>query len=183
MGWLTKRVDDWDAAADELRRRKYGVIETRCGKFSAVHLRQLPKLVAWPEIWPTATDYHAAGEADRCLLYYNQPRRYPKFLALKYIVSTAGTRYATFRAALVQLDQLAQLKGSDALLCDAANSRISERLMARFGWEPHRPQRWHRNYIKRFYGVYPGDQLKTTAGEQVSSGSPVVDELLLANRC
>jgi hypothetical protein len=23
------------------------------------------------------------------------------------------------------------------------------------GWEPHKPQRWHRNFIRRFYGVYP----------------------------
>ena len=27
--------------------------------------------------------------------------------------------------------------------------------MARLGWEPHKPQRWHRNYIRRFYGTYP----------------------------
>jgi hypothetical protein len=76
-------------------------------------------------------------------------------MALKYIVSTAGTSYATFRAALVELDRIAELKRSDALLCDAANTRLSDRLLARFGWEPHAPARWRRNFIKRFYGVYP----------------------------
>ena len=183
MGLLTTRVDQWDAAAEELRRCKYGVIETRHGKFVSVHLRRFPKLVAWPEIWPTAADYHAAGDADRCLLYYNQPRRFSNFLALKYIVSTVGTSYATFRAALIQLDRLAQLKGSDALLCDAANSKISERLMARFGWEPHRPQRWHRNYIKRFYGVYPGDQRDSAALGQSQTSRSEPGDRLLADVC
>jgi hypothetical protein len=92
---------------------------------------------------------------DRCLLYYNQPRRFSNFLALKYIVSTHGTTYATFRTALITLDQIAELKRTDAILCDAANSRLSDRLFRRFGWEPHKPQRWRRNFIKRFYGAYP----------------------------
>ena len=56
---------------------------------------------------------------------------------------------------MLVLDQIARLKRTDALLCDIAGSRISDRLMSRFGWEPHKPQRWHRNYIKRFYGQYP----------------------------
>jgi hypothetical protein len=65
-----------------------------------------------------------------------------------------GTSLATFRAALTALDRLAELKRTDALLCDAANVRISDRLLRRWGWAPHKPQRWRRNYIKRFYGVY-----------------------------
>jgi len=74
---------------------------------------------------------------------------------LKYVVSTAGTSYRTFRTALVVLDAIAGLKQIDAIVCDAANTRLSERLMARLEWAPHKPQRWHRNYIRRFYGVYP----------------------------
>jgi hypothetical protein len=89
------------------------------------------------------------------LLYYNQPRRHSSFLALRYVASTPGTSFATMRAALVALDALAALKGTDALLCDAANTRISDRVLARFGWVAHKPQRWRRNFIKRFYGAYP----------------------------
>ena len=58
----------------------------------------------------------------------------------------AGTSYATFRAALVVLDAIAELKRTDAIVCDAANMRLSDRLMERLGWEPHKPQRWHRNF-------------------------------------
>ena len=152
--WFTT-ITDWHAGRDELIRRRYGVIETSAGSLVAVHLRPWPKLIAWPEIWPAGPTYHALGEADRCLLYYNQPRRFSNFLALKYIVSTHGTSYATSRAALVALDKIAELKRTDALLCDVANVRLSDRLLRRFGWEPHAPQRWRRNFIKRFYGKYP----------------------------
>ena len=164
MPLFTTTLTRWHEGANQLRRGRYGVIETRAGQFYAVHLRRWPKLIAWPEVWPTGDDYHGSGEADRCLLYYNQPLRHPNFLALKYVVSTPGTTYATFRNSLVWLDALAALKQSDALLCDAANSRISDRLMERLGWEPHCPSRWHRNYIKRFYGVYPSHAF--AGGEQ-----------------
>jgi hypothetical protein len=151
---LGETIRDWDAGRDTLVRRRYGVIETAAGQLVAVHLRPWPKLIAWPEIWPAGPEYHARGKPDRCLLYYNQPRQFSNFLALKYVVSTMGTSLATFRAALTALDRLAELKRTDALLCDAANVRISDRLLRRWGWAPHKPQRWRRNYIKRFYGVY-----------------------------
>ena len=125
------------------------------GRWVAIHFRPFPKLLAIRDLWPVGARYHAGGPSDHCLLYYNQPRRYPRFLALKYVVSTPRTRLATFRGALTVLDAVAQIKQTDALLCDVANARISDRLLARWGWQAHRPQRFHRNYIKRFYGDYP----------------------------
>ncbi len=151
--WET--IDNFDARSDTIRRRRYGVIETSGQRFVAIHFRPWPKLLAWPEIWPAGPVYHARGKQDRCLLYYNQPLRHSNFLALRYVVSTHGSSYGTVCAALDVLDAIARLKGTDALLCDAANSRISDRLMQRQGWQPHRPSRWHRNFIKRFYGQYP----------------------------
>jgi hypothetical protein len=153
--WFTATVTDWEADHEKLRRGRYGIIETAAGQLVAVHFRPLPKLLSWPEVWPVGDGYHAGGESDRCYLYFNQPWRFPNFIALKYIVSTHGAGYASFRAALAALDRLAELKAIDALLCDAANTRISDRLLERFGWAPHKPQHWRRNYIKRFYGVYP----------------------------
>lgn len=151
--WLT--VHQWNEAEEPVRSRRYGVIETSAGKLTAIHFRPWPKWISWPEVWPVSPEYHARGKSDRCLLYYNQPRRHSGFLALKYVVTTAGTPYATVCAALTTLDAIAQLKQTDAILCDASNSRLSDRLLARHGWEPHKPQRWHRNFIKRFYGKYP----------------------------
>ncbi len=158
MNWRGK-ITDFHAGRERIRTQRYGVIETVGGRLAAIRLRPWPKLVALPELVPLDPRYHPSGKPDRCLLYYNQPWRMPNYLALKYIVSTAGTSYATFRAALKVLDAIAELKRIDAIVCDAANVRLSDRVMQRLGWEPHKPQRWHRNYIRRFYGTYPGVKL------------------------
>lgn len=70
-------------------------------------------------------------------------------MALRYVVTTRDADYRTFRAALEVLDEIARLKNADALLCDAANLRLSDRFLARLGWEPHAPMPGHRNFIKR----------------------------------
>jgi hypothetical protein len=162
---LTETITDFDAGRERICARRYGVIETAGGTLRSITLRPWPKLVSLPELWPLGPHYHPEGGVDRCLLYYNQPWRMPNYLALRYVVSTAGTSYRTFRAALRALDAVAELKHTDAIVCDAANMRLSDRLMARLGWEPHKPQRWHRNFIRRFYGNYPvgsGDILMAT---------------------
>jgi hypothetical protein len=155
MSWLNETICEFGAGRELIRGRRYGVIETAGGELQAVHLRAVPKMFALPELLPLGPRYHGRGDADRCLLYYNQPWRMSNFLALKYVVTTLGTSYRTFRVALLALDAIAELKGVDAIVCDAANVRLSDRFMARMGWESHKPARWHRNFIRRFYGEYP----------------------------
>jgi hypothetical protein len=141
--------------ADLLRRRRYGVIETADGRFRRIRLRWFPKLISASDVWFWGHAFHRRRAGDRLWLYYNQPRRHAKYLVLKYVVSTRGGSLASLVRALDVLDEIARLKGSDALLCDAANRRVSGRLMERWGWAPHCPARWHRHFIKRFYGRYP----------------------------
>lgn len=152
-------ITNFESEQDRLKSARYGIIETVGGKLVAIHLKPWPTLLSIRELWPVGDRYHGRGEADRCRLYYNQPRSASQFLSLKYVETTAGTSYKTFRAALTALDALAELKGVDALVCDAANGRLSDRYMRRMGWEPHAPMRWRRNFIRRFYGEYPGASL------------------------
>lgn len=147
-------TDLWDEG-DVLRRRRYGVIEVRDDRFSHVLLRPVPKVLSFYEPLLLGAHQHRRRRGNRCWLYYNQPRRLPNFLALSYVVSTAGCTLRTFHGALVVLDEIARIKGIDAVVCDVANARISDRLLARGGWEPHLESRWHRHFIKRFYGEYP----------------------------
>jgi hypothetical protein len=88
-------------------------------------------------------------------LYYNQPWKLPTFLTLKYLVSSCGTTFKTVRRALLVLDEIARIKQTDAIVCEASNLRISDRALNRFGWERHLPNSRHRHFIKRFYGEYP----------------------------
>jgi hypothetical protein len=154
MHHLIEHAFDLAADADVLRRRPYGVIEVCGGRLAAIHLRPWPKFVSLLDVF-FGNWYHDHMPGDHVRLFYNQPRRFPNFLTLKYVISARGTSWATFHRALATLDEIARLKRSDALLCDAANFRISPRLMAREGWQAHTNSRWHRNYIKRFYGEYP----------------------------
>jgi hypothetical protein len=144
-----------EEGVSSLRHRHYGVIETRDGQFCRVVLRPLPKVASLLELALWGRPWHRRHLGDRCLLYYNQPWRFPNFLSLTYLLSGRGTKLATVRRALEILEKIARLKRTDALLCDVASTRISDRLLARCGYEPHCPSAWHRHYIKRFYSVYP----------------------------
>lgn len=152
---LFETVTDLGRGAEALRRRPYGMIEVAGGRFRRVVLRPFPKVISAPEILLFGGWYHRHRPGDRLRLYYNQPRRHPNFLALKYVVSTRQTTIGTVTRALAVLDEIARLKRSDALLCDVGNWRITTKLMGRWGWQPHCVSRWHRYYIKRFYGKYP----------------------------
>jgi len=152
---LFESVTDLQAQADVLRRRRYGVIEVEHRQFRRVLLRPWPKIVSAPEVLLLGGWHHRHRDGDRIRLYYNQPHRFSNFLVLKYVVSTRATQMGTLTRALDVLDEIARLKRSDALLCDVGNWRITTRMISRYGWVPHNPSRWHRHYIKRFYGEYP----------------------------
>lgn len=155
MSWLSQSLPAPGISRRALAARRHGVVEVERGQLVAIHLRRWPKIISVLEIEYLGRRWHESRPGDRCLLYYNQPRRCPNYLALKYVVSQRGCTLATIRRALVVLDEIARVKRADAILCDVWNSRISEAMLARRGWEPHQPSGWHRNYIKRFYGVYP----------------------------
>jgi hypothetical protein len=153
---LFETVTDLSRDSSVLRGRRYGVIEVVDGRFHRVLLRPWPKILVGPEMLWLGQWLHQRQRGDRIRLYYNQPWRFPNFLALAYALSGRMTSMRSIRVGLEVLDEIARLKGSDALLCDAGNWRISERFMRRWGWESHCPTTWwHRHFIKRFYGNYP----------------------------
>src|SRR5262245_30141515 len=116
MAKLLDSVTDLQGGAETLRWRRYGVIEICCGRLVAVHLRPWPKFVSiFSVLW--GQWYHNHVHGDRIRVYYNQPMRCPNFLALKFAVSARETSWASARRALEVLDEIAKIKGSDALLC------------------------------------------------------------------
>jgi hypothetical protein len=164
---LTRTLDNPFARRDELRLARYGVIATEQGRLVSIQLRRWPRIATALEASWIGRGRHRSQPGGRCWLYYNQPRGFDNFLALKYVVSQRDCTLATFHRALEVLDEVARLKGTDAILCDAWNVRISDRLLARWGWEAHRPSRAHRHFIKRFYGTFPPqrDAVRPTAAE------------------
>jgi len=155
MGHWFETITDLQQGSQALRVRRFGIIEARDGLFYRVRLRPYPKTGSVLEGLWIGGWYHRHRRGDRCLLYYNQPERCHNFLVAKYFVSARNTQVGTIRRAIEALDEIARIKLSDAILCDAANWRLSTAIMARLGWQPHCPSRWHRHFIRRFYGKYP----------------------------
>ncbi len=167
--------DPFHQDRDVLSRFRYGVIEVRDGALWAIHVRRWPKVISALEVEWIGHRRHRQSPGDQCLLYYNQPRCHANYLALKYVVSRRDCRLATFHRALEALDEVARVKQSDAILCDVFNERITDRMLAQRGWEPHHPRRWHRHYIKRFYGAYPPPRIDDWQTEPAAdaAGTPV----------
>jgi len=152
---LFEVVVDLQAQAVVLRKRRYGVIVADQGQLVKIVLRPWPKLISVAEILLWGDRYHEQKQDNRCWLYYNQPFRHSSFLALKYVISGRGATLRTLRRCLTVLDEVARIKNTDAIVCEASNVRISDRLLRRWGWEPHVPSSRRRHFIKRFYGIYP----------------------------
>ncbi len=148
---LFETVTDLERQQATVRKRRYGVLSVSAGQFEQICFRPFPKLFSIQEFTAIGGWRRRNAAGDRCWLYFNQPRNHSQFIAVKFVIGTPNMSLLTLHAALRTLDRIGQIKGSDALLCDAANLRISDRMLKRFGWEPHAPSRWHRNFIRRLY--------------------------------
>lgn len=154
MGPLFETVTDLATGAETIRRRSYGIIETAEGKLVGVHFRPWPSLITLPDVW-LGDLYHGWTSGDRCWVFYNEPPGSPGYLALTFAISNGETRLETTRCAARVLDEIARLRQADAIVTEATCGRISDRLLARWGWERHVLDSPLRHWIKRFYGVYP----------------------------
>jgi len=155
MPALLETVVDPIGQADVLRRRRHGVIEMAGGRLVAIHLRPWPRRGSLLEARTLGRLWHRYTTGDRALLYYSQPWGSANYLALRYCQSTRDCRLATFHGTVRVLEEIARIKGSDAILADVSSGRISDRLLARWGWEPLGGGSRGRTFVRRFYGAYP----------------------------
>lgn len=148
MVWLFESIRD---LRDELvARRRYGVITAREGRFESLQFRPYPTSASRAQAWLDRRLRCWRRAENVCRLYYNAPRSAPGFLSLTYLVSSRGTTLATIQAALAALDEIARTRRSDAIVCDASNQRLSEAILARYGFERHARSLPGRHFIKRF---------------------------------
>lgn len=122
---------------------------------------------------------HSRKQQDRVRFWYSQPYGHNQYLILSYAVSEMGTSTLSLRAAFRVLDRIAEFKRSDAILCEASNPRLNDRIMKYWGFERHMPNARRKHYIRRFYGEFPaprsvgsGDQLPLPGHSESSPGWP-----------
>jgi len=152
-------VYDVVGEAGKIRNRPYGMIDVADEQLVAIQLRPWPKLVSgietkWADGWGKKR-----SRKNQSQVYYSQPIAHRNYLTLSYAVTTLQTSWTTLSLSLALLDYVACLKGSDAILTEVSNSRISDRLMRRLGYEPHLMESKKRHWIKRFYGEYADNRL------------------------
>lgn len=131
-----------------LRQWRSGVIEVRSGELTMIR-RRWGRGISFARAKLEGAYWHRWRRGDRCRLYYFQPYRIRDFLTLAFIASTRDAGLRTFRRATLVLDEIAEIKGSWAIVCHAMNPRISDRLLARWGWERHCAGQRGRHFIKR----------------------------------
>jgi hypothetical protein len=163
-----------------VRARRYGVIEARCGAMRAVHLRPFPKFASHAEAWTDRVTRNWRRAEDVCWLFYNEPRSCPGFLTLAYLVSSNKTSLASVQAALAALDEIARVKRSDAIVCDASNLRLSDRIMRRYGFVRHAETLGGRNFIKRFEQASRWEELRGSLFDRVIEERVASPEILHA---
>ncbi len=173
-------ITNIDSATEVVRCRRFGVVDSQRGALTAIHFRPLPKLASLPEAWFDRFARNWRRKEDRCWVYFNEPRSCPGYLTLAYLLSSTGTSLATVQAALKALDEIAKIKRSDAIVCDASNLRLTDRMLARFGYEKHAPKLCGRHFIKRFTHPTQYEFLRRPLAEIFSEERLAVGEVLHA---
>ncbi len=136
---------------ERLSKSRYGLIEVVDGQLVGIKFRYWPKTASRFGVWwSELIGRHRSERQDRCLLYYNEPRSCPGFLTLPFIESGRQATIRTVFSAMDALDDVARMKNCRAIVCEAANPRISDRLLVRRGYERQMLQAKGRHFIKRF---------------------------------
>lgn len=172
MSHLIETVRDVAEGQDILRRRRYGMIEASKGRLVLIRLKPWPKMGSLLEAHWLQSMKSKRQQHDVCRLYYNQPIGHSRYLALSYVESSLGTSLKTVYKTLDTLSQIAFIKRSDAILAEITTNQITDRALARRGWERHLEHQKKRHWIKRFYGEYPDsvkDVLEQTSVKMLSS--------------
>ena len=149
-------VTDIRRQADVLRSWRNARIIMQNGQLVAIRKRFWPLPASIARVW-FQTRFRA-GNRDECILEYRSPRM-GGFIILDYIQSGPSTQLATFRGACQLLDEIARLRGAVAILAHVSTDAITDRLLKRWGWEPHASHMRGRHWIKRFYDGYPSADL------------------------
>lgn len=122
------------------------------GQLLALNTRWWPSGATSAQIW-LDTKCRPVKQ-DHCLLRYTSTRSSPGYLTLDYLRSGSRTSLQTFRGSLLVLDEIARLRRAIAIFAHVGTSAISDRLMLRWGWQPHATKISGRHWIKRFYDGY-----------------------------
>ncbi|KAA5544334.1 hypothetical protein FYK55_08265 [Roseiconus nitratireducens] len=150
-------VTDPRSAPDQIRRWRCGRIVLQAGKLLRIERRLFVGSVSVAQVW--WQNRYGRPDDDLCWLDYHQPMGMPAFLTVDYIRSGRNAGYASLIAAGHVLEEIARLRGTQAIVAHVSTTSISDRLLTRHGWQRHLHHWAGRHWIRRFYDGYPDTQL------------------------
>ena len=139
--------------AERIASWRAGRIVTRDGYIHQVARRWSPYKASRSRVW--WEKFLRPSRTVQCQIFYHQHWSNPAFIVLGYVSSHPRASLASLYCGLLALDEIARLKRCDAIVADVNNDRISDRLLARWGWQQHCQHLRGRHFIKRFYGSHP----------------------------
>ncbi len=147
---LVTDIRDPDQRA-AIRRWRRGRITMRGGRLVSLAPRRwtLPTSIA--RVW--WQQRFRPGDVDQCLLDYRSSRL-GGFIVLDFVQSGPATQLDTFCGACQLLDEVARIREAVAIVAHVSTTAISDRLLRRWGWQPHAHGLGGRHWIKRFYDGY-----------------------------
>lgn len=124
-----------------------GRIVVRDGNLWDIRRRYLPGAASvvqaiWQAGWGRST-------GSDCVIDYHTPWGMPAFLTLDYMRSGRMAGYRSFCKAVQTLEAIAEQRNAYAIVAHITNSSITDRLLRRWGWQPHCLEWKGRHWIKR----------------------------------
>ncbi len=151
--FICPRVTTLASAQATLEKWRCGRIVTLDGRLKYIQRRWLGYRAS---IWRVALErrFRPSGQPE-CSLYYHHGWLSSDFIVLGYVRSHPRSSLSSLYCATLVLDEIARIKRANAIVTEVSNGRLSDRLLARWGWEQHCLTWPGRHFIKRFYGDYP----------------------------
>ena len=160
-----------DRRGRDPRRRPYGVIRAADGRLGEVRIRPFPKIASVPEATYLGGWRHRLWPATAFGCTTISRGGFATSSSCAYVVSNRDTSLATVRLALEALEEIARLKRSDALLCDAGNWRNSGKAARSPRLVAALPHPLASALYQAVYGQYPepeGDRPATRPAAAIS---------------
>lgn len=151
--FVCNRYENFRNDADAIAQVTRGRIIMRAGRLDSIEQHWLRSPTSIAQVWWESN--HGRLRGDVCMLDYHVPSGLPNFLTLDYIRSGNETSYRTFIGAAHLLNDIAALRGSDAIVAHVTNVKLTDRFMHRLGWQRHQEHWRGRHFIRRFYDGYP----------------------------
>ena len=140
-------ITQLDVAMNRLQAIRYAEVVLRKGHFVAIYPRWWPRIASHWDAWKDS--YLRPLNREECRVYYSFPMGSPDYMAINYVVAGPSTSYSTLMRAMMTINTIATSRNASGIVCQATNSRLTERLMSRWGFEKHALSLGDDHYIKR----------------------------------